>query len=370
MLINKNKIINNSYIEHKIHSNNAFNKGKNYLSSIIKISFYKKSVIIFMNFLLSFIILYHLYSCEEKNIFIKDTIKYDIVIPVNINDTQKLLNHIDFLKRFLNFENIIIITRNNSKIITNNHKAIFINEDELIPINNIKEIFLKRGINENHRIGWYEQQFLKMSYSTICKNDYYLLWDADTIPIKNINMFYNNHPIFDMKEEYHHPYFATMENIISNLHFSKFSYISEHMIIKTEFMKSLIFKIEKNQNIPGKFYYEKILMSIDRADINKSGFSEFETYGTFVDNYYPYFYKHRKWYSQREMVKFYSKLENLNDDVFKWLSKDYDAITFEKWDKYEKENLNYVKSIKIHKKFRPKRFFNYYKRIIKNINLN
>ena len=162
MFINKNQIINSSYIGKKIKTNNALNNWKNYLSTNIKISFYKKSVIIFMNILLSFIILYHLYSCKEKNIFNKDTIKYDIVIPLNINDAQKLLDHTDFLKRFLNFENIIIITRNNSKIITNNLKAIFINEDDLIPRNNIKEIFLKRGINENHRIGWYEQQFLKI----------------------------------------------------------------------------------------------------------------------------------------------------------------------------------------------------------------
>ena len=50
--------------------------------------------------------------------------------------------------------------------------------------------------------------------------------------------------------------------------------------------------------------------------------------------------------TQHEILdEFYSKLENLNDDDFKWLSKDYDAITFEKWDKYEKDNLNYVKSI-------------------------
>jgi hypothetical protein len=187
MFINKNQNIKKSYIKYKIQSNNARNNWKNYFHSNIKISLYNKSVIIFMNIIISFIILYQLYSCKEKNIFIKDPIKYDIVIPLNINDSQKLLEHTDILKQFLNFENIIIISPNISKITNdNNLKVNFINEDELIPKINIKEIFLKRGIKGNDRIGWYEQQFLKMSYSSICKKDYYLLWDADTIPIKKI----------------------------------------------------------------------------------------------------------------------------------------------------------------------------------------
>ena len=186
MCINKNQINNKSYIKYKIQSNNALNNWRHYFLTNIEISFYKKSFIIFTNIIISFIILYQLYSCKEKNIFIKDPIKYDIVIPLNINDSQKLLEHTDILKQFLNFENIIIISPINSNIINDNLKVNFINEDELIPKINIKEIFLKRGINEYDRIGWYEQQFLKMSYSSICKKDYYLLWDADTIPIKKI----------------------------------------------------------------------------------------------------------------------------------------------------------------------------------------
>ena len=296
-------------------------------------------------------------------------IKYDVVIPININDSKKFLQQTKHLKKFLDFDKMIIIAPNNSKIIYENLSDIFINEEELIPKQKLIEIFNKRGINKTDRIGWYEQQFLKMSYSTICKKEYYLLWDADTIPIKTIKMFDNGRPIFDIKNEYHHPYFITMNNLLKDLHFSKFSYISEHMIIKTEYMKNLISQIEKNTNIPGRFYYEKILMSIDKSEITKSGFSEFETYGTYIDNNYPHFYKHRKWSSQREMVKFYSKLDNLNDDDFIWLSKDYDAITFEKWDTYELLNLDYVRNREIKKKYRPKRFFKYYKRIKKKFKI-
>ena len=48
-----------------------------------------------------------------------------------------------------------------------------------------------------------------MSYSRICKDEYYLLWDSNTIPIRPINMFKNGHPLFDMKLEHHTQYFVT-----------------------------------------------------------------------------------------------------------------------------------------------------------------
>ena len=221
---------------------------------------------------------------------------------------------------------MIIIAPNTSNISIPNISSSIINEDFLVPNDEIIKIFNIRGINETNRIGWYEQQFLKMSYSLICKKEYYLIWDADTIPIKKVNMFENRYPIFDIKSEHHQPYFITIGHLLPNLRFSKFSYISEHMIIKTEFMKNLIEQIEKNTNIKGKNFWEKIIMSIDKKEIIHSGFSEFETYGSFVDTYYPNYYKHREWPSRRDMVKFYGHIDNLCKNDFDWLAKDFISI--------------------------------------------
>ena len=122
-------------------------------------------------------------------------------------------------------------------------------------------MFTKRGITESKRLGWYEQQFLKMSYSRVCDNEYYLLWDSDTFPVKPVQMFENGHPIFDMKTEHHSAYFTTINRLIKNLHFSKFSYISEHMLIKTEYMRNLLDDIEHNSNIYGNMFWEKRTVS-------------------------------------------------------------------------------------------------------------
>ena len=111
----------------------------------------------------------------------------------------------------------------------------------------------------------------------------------------------------------------------------KYSYISEHMLIKTEYMKTLWDIIESNNNWPGKNYWEKIILSIDKEVILNSGFSEFETYVTFIDNYFPNAYKHRMWFSRRDMTKYVGSIYNLSEKDLKWLSKDYNAITFEYW---------------------------------------
>ena len=239
---------------------------------------------------------------------------------------------------------------------------------KLVPKENLGSIFFKRGIIDTNRLGWYQQQFLKMGYSRICKNDYYLIWDSDTFPTKKIEMFENGTPIFDMKTEHHSAYFITMNHLFDNLHKSKYSYISEHMIIKTEFMKKLLDDIENNKKIPGKMFWEKILISIDKSDINKSGFSEFETYGSYVDTKFPNFYKHRKWNSKRDMTIFYGNISNMDENDFNWVSKDYDAITFEKRYKFDEQNFKYIKNLEIHKLYRSKKFFKFYKRIIKKYN--
>ena len=343
-------------------SKNNYINNPNYNRIFKKIS----SVIIIVIF---FTLDVYKYFKDENNAYESDIIKYDIVIPINSNDTHQIKKLKYFLRKYISFNNIIIISQNNTKILDENDSFIVIDEDQLVPKNELVQIFINKGVNDTSRVGWYEQQFIKMGYARICKNDYYLIWDSDTIPIKLVKMFNNGFPIFDMKIEHHPPYFSTLDRLIPDLKYSKFSYISEHMIIKTEFMNNLLDKIEKNNDIPGKIFWEKILLSIDNEQILQSGFSEFETYGTFVDNYYKNYYKHRIWSSMRETAKYFGNIENLNKDDLNWLSKDYNAITFEKWDIFEVENIKLVKNLGVQKKCSPKRLFKYSSRIIKNYNL-
>ena len=98
-------------------------------------------------------------------------------------------------------------------------------------------------------------------------------------------------------------------------------------------------------------------MAINSKDIDGSGFSEYETYGTFVDSRYPNFYIHRNWFSLRTGSLFFDNAKNLNESDIIWLSKDFHAITFEIYDKFNEQNLEIVKNPKLQQKYTPIRFF-------------
>ena len=65
-----------------------------------------------------------------------------------------------------------------------------------------------------------------------------------------------------------------------------------------------------------------------------SGFSEFETYGTYVMNRHSKDYNLREWKSLREGI-FYFPIP-LDRDASKWVAKKYNAISFENHDSLTK----------------------------------
>lgn len=218
----------------------------------------------------------------------------------------------------------------------------FFDEDELIPFAEVHKIMkellqteeLPRGVT-----GWYYQQFLKMQYAFACKEDYYLIWDGDTVPCKPFSMFREDGlPYLDLKQEYHEEYFHTIENLFPGMHKSiAKSFISEHMLIRCDIMKQLIWDImgsstndtaKNNTQTQGSFY-EKILRAIRPGQIMNTAFSEFETYGTYVSFRYTDAYCLRNWHSFRLGGEFFHP-ERMTDEDYAWLGKDFDAISFEK----------------------------------------
>lgn len=225
----------------------------------------------------------------------------------------------------------------------------FFDEDELIPFADVHQIMkellqtdeLPRGVT-----GWYYQQFLKMQYAFVCKEEYYLIWDGDTVPCKPFSMFREDGlPYLDLKQEYHEEYFHTIENLFPGMRKSiAKSFISEHMLIRCDIMKQLIWDIigssaknvssvvnntDKNhKQTPGSFF-EKILRAIRPGQIMNTAFSEFETYGTYVSFRYADAYCLRDWHSFRLGGEFFHP-ERMTDEDYAWLGKDFDAISFEK----------------------------------------
>lgn len=294
--------------------------------------------------ILIYIIIFHIkvnVKLENLNEFLyKEIDKMSLIIPIIAKDFFKIsLNFKFYINYIEGIKNVVFIGNEEIENLIKEMKSSlnfpinFINEKNLLDVDKIKQLIKYRNESAVIRSGWYIQQFLKMIYCNICQDKYYLIWDSDTIPIKKVKMFENNgKPIFDVKTEYHEPYFITMKNIFPELGKKfRYSFISEHMIINTKLMKNMINRISDNKNLFGNTWYEKIINCIDPKYLYHSGFSEFETYGTFVKKHYKQVYSKRLWKSLRGGVNLYFNPKLLTDNDIKKISKYYNSISFENW---------------------------------------
>lgn len=228
-------------------------------------------------------------------------------------------------------------------------RAEFLDENDILPYDlvydfmaeHMKDVLagqiMPRGV-----VGWYYQQFLKMAYSNICQDEYYMTWDGDTIPCAPFSMFSESSglPYFDMKNEFHEPYFETMGIILPGAcKVIGKSFISEHMLFKRSFMLELIQAIESNEALSGNTFWEKIVSAIEPRKITDSSFSEFETYGTYVAVNHTMDYQLRNWHSFRMAGDFFD-INTISDRDYQWLSKDFFAISFEKWAELREDHRN------------------------------
>ena len=208
-----------------------------------------------------------------------------------------------------------------------------LDEEELVARQPVVDLIRSREgtideeIMSKVRPGWYYQQFLKMAYHKICDKDYYMSWDMDTVPLRPHDMFdEDGRPYFDIKSEYFPGYFDTIEKLLGLKKGMKLSFVSEHMIFSVDYMKELIDAIESS-HAEGADYTEKIINTIDDMYITY-GFSEFETYGTYVSAKHPEAYGMRGFASFRR-GSWFTRESDLNEDDIAWLSEDYDAVSFE-----------------------------------------
>ena len=276
---------------------------------------------------------------------------FDTIVVITPNDFLRLRSNYSRLLKWLPTGRVVFVgsdkvggfvneynSEHKEEIANEGRGMSFINENDILQFDEVhkcmtqKMEYLLKGTELPKGItGWYYQQFLKMQYSQLCKDKYYMSWDGDTIPCKEVSMFKEDGtPYLDTKHEYNELYFTTMGRLIPGLKkFIEASFISEHMIFECNIMKNLISKIESNENIPGDRFFEKIINSIPLESIQGNGFSEFETYGSFVCLTTPYSYRLREWHSFRLAGEFFDP-ETISDSDYEWLAHDFDAISFEK----------------------------------------
>jgi hypothetical protein len=269
---------------------------------------------------------------------------YTFVIPCSKKDLDKI--DIVLNKLFENFQikQIVVICPNGGGI--NLDKVISVDEDKLyngLTLQRIKDICHTNNISRSPN--WYFQQFLKMSYANVCVDDCYIVWDADSIPLKHVE--FRNSKTDKLKffttGEHYIPYFNTIDMLFEG-NVSKCinkSFISEAMIIDKKIMLELIRKIENNHKICGHAFYEKILSCV-RQKTQAYSFSEYETYGNFVLTYYPKRYEvlgANRYRRANGIVNIH------DDDELKWIAQSFDAISIEKWDKIKfKKKIAYLLS--------------------------
>lgn len=274
-------------------------------------------------------------SFETSNMF-------DIVIPIKDSDWNIAKSTIPFLYEFMKPKKIIIVSSQKleKEVIKFDSRLGFIREDMLIPKMNFENIkmVLKNASGYGDCTGWYFQQFIKLGYCRVCEDEYYLVWDADTIPVNTIKFFNekNGKPLVNLKREYVDAYFKTLKNLLGiNKNISE-SFIAEHMLINCEICKKMLDDIESNENFRGNNFWQKIIYATDYSKTLQA-FSEFETYGNYCLANYPEFYEIRLLRTFRPGKDFVG--DNVSNDILRWISKDFDTISFERWGTPFKESV-------------------------------
>lgn len=258
--------------------------------------------------------------------------QFDVIIPVCLGDLETCKYAIPHIKRYLHPKNVIIIGNSDVGGALDEHLegVTFLDESELLKLSDVKDEIgwlTGKGVG---RAGWYYQQFLKMQYAFLCEDEYYLTWDSDTIPVKELKMFEAEHPVFDMKTEYHAPYFMTMQRLINGLtKLEDKSFISEHMLIRASYMREMIEEISLGTGVERSEFWKGVLRAINPCEMPGSGFSEFETFGNWCLLRHPGEYILRDYRSLRDGAKYFD-IETITEREQQKISKGYEAISFEK----------------------------------------
>lgn len=261
-----------------------------------------------------------------------------IYVLVAEKDIQFFISNFNFLIKNLGIKYINVICHKSLKKYFNHlPQLVFIDEDKVLEGLNYNKIkkYLEKRINNNRRAGWYLQQFIKLALCNYVETDYYTVIDCDTLPLNTIKFFEKKTelPIFSTSKEFHQPYFDTMQKIFKGKVKKNIqrSFINEFMIFKTIIVRKMIKEIAYNNDCKENEFFLGILDNIDFKVLNNSGFSEFETYGSYVNTYFKDSYIFKDIKSLREGIKYFGA--NPNRELLLWGAKDFDLISIERSDK-------------------------------------
>jgi hypothetical protein len=177
-----------------------------------------------------------------------------------------------------------------------------------------KQAIDKRMVGENvGRAGWYLQQFLKINaiLDPILKDDdYVLIWDADTVPLKKLTFVEKANPTKLMF------YSGTKRG-------GNFSFIAQCLPTKVAWVREML------GSLPD--YVDCVLEALPGE--SSSEFSEYEMIGSFVFLHYKndVALNNRRWSRSLGGLIGISKCHVLNKTLLFVYSIFFDYVAFEKW---------------------------------------
>ena len=257
---------------------------------------------------------------------------FDVIIPIKAFDWNTAKRTILLIKENIKPSNIKVVSArtlladedfNRSGIEFSDEDAVY----KDLTFENVKAKIIELRMDPC-QTGWYLQQFIKLAYSRLCKDEFYLVWDADTLPVRPIKFFNSktNRPYLSIKREYHARYFKTLKTLLGLEKTIKASFIAEHMLIHTESCKEVLNVIDNNPALKGETFWEKILYA---SALTGEGyaFSEFETLGTFFITSHPDLYEIRQLETLRTGALYLG--ENPEHKYLSWAGKSFDTVSFE-----------------------------------------
>lgn len=253
----------------------------------------------------------------------------DIVTACRAADFPILRLTHEALRRFVPFKKLHVITaaRNFPRLKSLLAGGVELHdEDLLIPgmtLAQLRELPLP-GFPKG--AGWYFQQLLKLAF---CfrepENDYYLIWDADTVPLRPLEFFdVSGRMLLTRAEEEHPPYFETYRRLLQEEPRRKFSFIAQHMIVQKSLLREMLARIEGN--FPGDDSWAwKIMRHLEGSSTNL--FSEYETLGCYLKNNHPerVAFRDLRWLREGSLLR--RGLPRRTD--LEQLAAEYDYVAFE-----------------------------------------
>ena len=204
----------------------------------------------------------------------------DILILAINSDIPMLTKSIEGARRNISdgVNEVFVIAPKTDEMLSvcKNSNVNFINEVDSIGFS--KNDF---DIGNKVRNGWLYQQLLKLNGDKIASTQNFLVLDADHVLLKEHKFVNGNKFYFYSSNEYHEPYFKAISKLFASKYHKiyKESFISDKMVFNKGVLSEMKEEIE---GIHSKEWWKAIIDSYERSSF--CGFSEFETYGTYISN--------------------------------------------------------------------------------------